>query len=217
MLLPTSLGFNDRDAIETIILFRVNHEHITPARELLERVVELVSDEYREEVKRLVEQALHHIGGAPSTAIHATLHMAAAVEELEPATSRDITPRLTSSLRLVGRSSEVDPMSPQKATAVSPHAVSQPAASGPIDDPDFLSVKTIATRLSISDEEVLKRIHAGEIPALRLGKRLLVPRKHYQAYVKQLELQADVDTARRRHRPIKDILDTLRKPSRRPS
>ena len=70
----------------------------------------------------------------------------------------------------------------------------------------MLSVNTVAERLSISNVEVLKRIHAGEIPAVRYGKRLLIPRKLYQQYLKQLEIQAEAETARRRQRPIHELI-----------
>ena len=71
---------------------------------------------------------------------------------------------------------------------------------------DMLSVTAVARRLSISETEVKRKIHSGEIPAYRDGRRWLIPRRLFERYVRDREQQAEAETARRRQGPMRDLI-----------
>lgn len=53
---------------------------------------------------------------------------------------------------------------------------------------DFLTIREVASRLGVSTGRIYQRIGAGEIPALREGRRFRIPRLAWERW---LESQAE--------------------------
>ena len=73
-------------------------------------------------------------------------------------------------------------------------------------DADVLSVLAVADKLSVSEQTVLEKIRAGELPAYQEGKRYFIPRRLFERYIRDREQQAEAETARRRQGPMRDLI-----------
>jgi excisionase family DNA binding protein len=51
---------------------------------------------------------------------------------------------------------------------------------GEVGTPEVLTVKEVQDRLRMSRNAVYEAIGRGEIPSIKVGRRILVPRKQYE-------------------------------------
>jgi excisionase family DNA binding protein len=56
-----------------------------------------------------------------------------------------------------------------------------------LEQPEHYTTAEVAAKLRITPDGVAKRIKRGELPAVRVGRRWLIPRKTFDA---MLQLQA---------------------------
>lgn len=69
---------------------------------------------------------------------------------------------------------------------IAPEQVFQPPAAQAVLDERLFTVHEIATALRVSPATVLRRIRAGELPAIRVGREWRVPESGWSAYFERL-------------------------------
>ena len=57
---------------------------------------------------------------------------------------------------------------------------------------DMVSVSTIATRLDIAKKTVINLIHAGELPAFRVGSMFRISEADFEDYLERIKTKPNV-------------------------
>lgn len=60
----------------------------------------------------------------------------------------------------------------------------------PVSDGKFLTVAEVATRMRVSKMTVYRLVHAGDLPAVRVGRSFRVPEEAVNDYLRKSYFQA---------------------------
>ena len=58
-----------------------------------------------------------------------------------------------------------------------------------VEFPELLTVKEVQAQMRISKAGVYNLINSGQIPLLRIGARMLIPKKEFLAWLKEQEVK----------------------------
>jgi excisionase family DNA binding protein len=79
----------------------------------------------------------------------------------------------------------------ESAQSTSPQSTSQTAPSrAPLSDVRFLTVAEVAAAMRVSKMTVYRLVHAGDLPAVRVGRSFRVPEQAMHDYLRQAYIQA---------------------------
>ncbi|MGW5359122.1 helix-turn-helix domain-containing protein [Actinopolymorpha pittospori] len=79
----------------------------------------------------------------------------------------------------------------ESAQSTSPQSTSQTTPSrAPLSDVRFLTVAEVAAAMRVSKMTVYRLVHAGDLPAVRVGRSFRVPEQAMHDYLRRAYIQA---------------------------
>lgn len=64
-------------------------------------------------------------------------------------------------------------------------------SENPVEFPEFLTAKEVQMKTRISKAGVYNLINSGQIPVMKIGSRMLIPKKEFLAWLKEQEVKRE--------------------------